>query len=730
LRNLGIEREDCYVTNIVKCRPQKKSNVRVGEWEDGNANPDAKTKNCCWEQWSEEWSEIKNKVVLVLGDTAGKKYLGRAISNSRGFVFSHEGNQCLLTFHPGFLIRPSGAQQQIKYQRDLGTLSRLLRGETLTKPEVNFSVVKNVLDAGNAIEKIWDAGKYFAFDIETNMLNPFGSDAEILSLAISNGSETFVFDMRQLGDQIDYKLKQLFESEIPKIAQNAKFEIQWLKVNKGINVKALKFDTMVAQALLDEGLGTSVALSQMVWKYFPEFGGYDSDIDHDRMSELPKKELFEYNATDAYLTYKIAKKQNREIRDKDLVFLYHEVLIPAMRALAQMEMDGIQLSRAAIEREIREGEKELKKLERKINNLRSVREFKETYGEEEFKINSVHHLRKVFFEILKVRVIKRTPKKAPSVDAEVLEHFSARGSKLAKYILEYRGVQKTKRTYYDSYLELIDRNDRLHPSFYMTIIPTGRLAARNPNVHNVPEIVRKVYVSRFDNGKILNMDFRQIEFRIIAVYSDDDGLKEIFSQGRDIHSEVAARILKKPLERVSVIERKRAKSVGFMMLYGGEAEQLAKKENIPVVEAEDFVKGFFHEFRKVKNWQLSQKMKSERNPRVKTKFNRVWNLSAYAGNERHKRSFNFPIQSTASDINLYFLGLFHEFLEEQRQSYNLKSKIVNTVHDSIVVDCPADEVEVISKMLGVICEQVNDSFYWLTVPMQIDIEIGDTWSHV
>jgi DNA polymerase-1 len=709
LAALGIDRDDCWVTNICKCRPPRKEDGT------GDEQPSTAAKKHCAKQWSEEWDGMKGKIFLLLGTLPTRHFLKRAGVSMRGSVYEKDGNKFLPTWHPSFLLRSENEHNIITWRKDLRLLPSLLV-QARERKKVVWSVAKTPTEVKDTVDYFIGVNK-FAVDIETTTLHPYEPGADIISISMSDGIVSKVIDCQTM--PVAGELKRLLESEAGKIVQNAKFELVWLQARYGIIIKNIVFDPSSAQYLLDEGTGTSVALKQMVWKYLPDFGGYEAEVDRSNMAALEKTKLYEYNATDAYVTYKIAEILAPRIEAEGFSYLLYEVILPASYPLAEMEAYGLAVDIETVRKRRAELEIRVEELEKEILALPSIR------GMEDFKITSVHDLRKLFYDKLKFAPLGKSKKTgSPTMTKEVLGGFEEGGSLEAKMIQEYKQTRKVLKTYYENYDQLVGTDGKIHTNYNMLVARGGRLTSGNPNLQNVPKDVRDIFVSSFgEDGILVQMDFKHIEMRVMACESDDEGLLRIFRAGGDPHAMIAAEILGVPIETITKEQRQAAKAVNFGLLYGMQPSTLAQREKIPIERAEQFYAGFFRKYPGVRAWHRQQEQIVESGYVVKSFFGRRRDLSSFTGGDKIKRAYNFPIQSCGSDINLYTMGLVYDMI----RSFNLRAKLVATVHDSLLVDCPINEVETIRKILEDVTAELPSIFSWMKCPMNIDLQVGKNW---
>ncbi len=705
---VGIKREECFITNAVKC---------------GGDNIPKDVLSNCYEQWKEEWEGIKTsgKKVVLLGEY-GQTQLGLS-KLKRGMAVSLGNMTALQLYHPAWALYSGN---KTFYENDMNLIKNLLAVSDVV-PDVFIEYPKSVIDVVSDIDYfLSDNCESFAFDIETSELDPFLESSKIRSLSLSDCKRTIVIDFDLFGGFETFRnsLIKLFSSSKFKIAHNAKFDMLWLVRFLGFIPKNVMFDTMIAKALVSKGIYPSLSLKQLVFEYEPEFFKYDDKVDFSDSNQNWQFVLVK-NGYDSYLTYKIYRKLERLINDNGLNVLFYDILMPAVSALVNIENNGFKVDLALIEGKRRELTEQIKEIENKLKNKCAELGMDTS----DFSLNSPFFLRRLFFDGLKLKSISSTKKGAPSLNVDVLTKYAESGQEEAMEIVKYRNISKLVSTYYDNYLEMVDSNGFIHPSFSMVQTATGRLSSFNPNIQNVPDEVRKVFISRFDNGKIVEIDFKQIEMRVMAIVSGDKNLMDVFVRGGDPHASVASELSGIPVEKILSDYpelRSKAKSVNFGLLYGMGVYGLASREKMSLDEAQQYIDEYFRRYPMVKKWQEDRKKECDLFRSGSSLLGRRWDFTLSPNEDVYNKVFNYPIQSLASDINLYVLGTLSQLIEDME----MKTKIVATVHDSIVFDCPIDEVDKLRVMTNVVISSLQRVFDWMKVPMEVSFKVGDSWGEL
>jgi len=403
--------------------------------------------------------------------------------------------------------------------------------------------------------------------------------------------------------------------------------------------------------------------------------------------------------------------------------LYEDVEMPLQAVLADMEVRGIRLDRELLQSMQVELETELRDLEETAYDLAG----------EEFNLNSPQQLSRILFEVLGLPPQRRT-KTGFATDISVLMALCEMHP-IADILVRYRELSKLLNTYVSALPKLVDpMTNRLHTCFNQTVTATGRLSSSNPNLQNIPvrtelgKTIRKAFLPSSHDGLILSADYSQIELRVMAHLSGDEGLKVAFAEGRDIHASTASEVFDVPFDEITAEQRRKAKAINFGIIYGispfGLAEQLA----IDQVEAEEYISEYFREFPGVRSFLDRQVEEATRTGFVTTILGRRREIPELAeGNVRMRRlgerlAFNTPIQGSAADIIKVAMLRIHHRLKDA----GLRSGIILQVHDELVCDVEKEEAEEVGEIVRVEMEGACE----LDVPLKVDMGLGPTWYDV
>ncbi len=403
-----------------------------------------------------------------------------------------------------------------------------------------------------------------------------------------------------------------------------------------------------------------------------------------------------------------------KLESANLTRVLNELELPLVPVLYEMERTGILVDKEKLQKESVELQADIKRLEIEIQKEAG----------ESFNIASPKQLGVVLFEKLNLPMGKKT-KTGYSTDNEVLSKLAHQYS-ICNFVISYRELAKLKSTYVDSLPSLIDPKDqRLHTHFYQAVTQTGRLSSANPNLQNIPirtergREVRKAFIAQ-PKHVLLSVDYSQIELRILAEITRDPGLCEAFKNDLDIHAATASEIFDVPIREVTPEHRRMAKAVNFGIAYGQGVFGLAETLEISRDEAKKIIEGYFLKFKKVKEYMLDTVEVAKRQGYVETLFGRRRYIDEFKSANGAVRKFgeraaiNAPIQGTASD--LMKRAMIDVFAASS-------SPMVLQVHDELLFECPADDVEAEAQAIKKVMEGIAK---W-SVPLKVNVAWGKTW---
>ncbi len=563
--------------------------------------------------------------------------------------------------------------------------------------------------------------------------------AELVGLALSpaEGEGYYVPVGHSEGTQLPWelvrrKLAPILEDErIPKYAHHAKYDMILLARN-GITVRGLDFDTMVAGWLVDPA-GRHVNLKDLAWKHLGvEMTPIEDLIGKGRsqitMDLVPISKVTPYAAADVDMTYRLVGVLRKKLAELGLEKLFYEVEMPLIPVLMDMEMTGVKLDVDFLNRMSKELSQRLAELEQEIFRWVGY----------PFNVNSSRQLSEALFGKLGISAqgIPKTKSGHYSTSADVLEKLRGRHP-VVELLLEHRHLAKIKSTYVDALPRMVNpETGRVHTSYNQTGTVTGRLSSSEPNLQNIPtrtdvgKAVRKAFVAE-DGWLLLSADYSQVELRILAHISGDEGLLEAFRRGEDIHASTAAAVLGIPIEQVTPDMRRLAKTVNFGIIYGMSAYGLAEQTGLTPEEAARFIRNYFARYPRVKQYVESTKAKARREGYVETLLGRRRYFPELSPDSKahhnvkaaaERMAINAPIQGTAADIIKIAMVRLHRALKEN----DLRSRIILQVHDELVLEVPEGELERAAPL----AKEVMEGAYELKAPLKVDLEVGKNWGEL
>ena len=430
---------------------------------------------------------------------------------------------------------------------------------------------------------------------------------------------------------------------------------------------------------------------------------------------LTKKSSLDEYINFISINYKKVVAEIKEFNnDKDLMKLYKDLDYPIASVLNLMHTKGVKVSNKKIELVSKFINTEISTFTKKIFQI----------TEQEFNLNSPKQLAKVLFEDMKLPVIKKTPKGAPSTDGSVLDELS-KEYEVANYILKYREYEKIRSTYIDGLKSEITSDNRIHTTYNLFGTTTGRLSSEKPNLQNIPnktdigQKIREFFIAD-NNHEFIISDYSQIELRVLAHLSSDTNMINILkSQDADIHTETASRIFDVKIESVTKDMRRKAKEVNFGLIYGMEAFGLSKSLNVSKKEAQDLIDSYFAQFPKIKGYLDRIVSDAEKNGYTKTLYGRKRYIKELSSSNFQLKAMgkriamNAPIQGTAADImKIAMLGV-----QEKTLKYE-STNLILQIHDEIIVQTPKESSKEVMKIVKTEMESASK----LKVPLFVNIK--------
>lgn len=605
--------------------------------------------------------------------------------------------------------------------------------EALTAIQIDRSRYETLLteaDLNRWVEKLKQA-KLFALDTETDNLDYMAANLVGISFALENGEAAY------LPLQLDYLgapktlekttalslLKPILENpSIQKVGQNFKYDLTIFARN-GIDVQGVAFDTMLESYVLNStGRHNMDDLAKRYLGHqtisFEEIAGKGKN--QLTFNQIPLEKAAEYAAEDADVTMKLQQVLWEKLsKEPTLKKLFKEMELPLLGVLSRMERRGVLIDSDALFLQSNEIANRLSELEEQAYVLAG----------QPFNLASTKQLQEILFDKLGLPVIQKTPKGAPSTNEEVLEEL-AFSHELPKVLVEHRGLSKLKSTYTDKLPQMVNpQTGRVHTSYHQAVTATGRLSSSDPNLQNIPirneegRRIRQAFIAR-EGFTVVAADYSQIELRIMAHLSQDQGLINAFTQGKDIHRSTAAEIFGVALDEVTSEQRRNAKAINFGLIYGMSAFGLSRQLGIGRADAQSYMDLYFKRYPGVQTFMHDIREKAKAQGYVETLFGRRLYLPDINSSNGMRRkaaervAINAPMQGTAADI------IKRAMIQlDQKLQNDPDIAMIMQVHDELVFEVRSEKVAFYSELIKTQMESAAD----LVVPLIVDVGQGTNW---
>ncbi|MEZ5539062.1 MAG: DNA polymerase I [Pseudomonadales bacterium] len=574
---------------------------------------------------------------------------------------------------------------------------------------------------------------YFALDTETDSLDYMQANIVGLSFAVKTGEAAYVPVAHdylgaptQLSREAALKALQplLEDTSIKKVMQNGKYDMN-VFARAGIQLRGVAYDTMLESYVLDS-VATRHNMDDLAKKYldydtvaFEDIAGKGANQLSFNQIDLEKAAF--YAAEDADITLRLHETLWPQLSATPaLQSVFDHIEIPLLPVLSRIERNGVLVDVKRLHKHSVElGER-----------MQALTQEAFTLAGQEFNLSSPKQLGEILYGKLKLPALKKTPTGQPSTAEPVLAEL-ALDYPLPKVIMEYRGVSKLKSTYTDKLPQMVDpATGRVHTSYHQAIASTGRLSSSDPNLQNIPirteegRRVRLAFIAP-KNYKMLAADYSQIELRIMAHLSADDGLCNAFAQGLDIHRATAAEVFDTALEKVTTEQRRSAKAINFGLIYGMSAFGLAKQLHIGRHQAQEYIDLYFSRYPGVLRYMEETRQQAAEQGFVETLFGRrlylpdIRSKNAGLRQAAERTAINAPMQGTAADIIKRAMIRVSEWLQHTKTD----ARMIMQVHDELVFEVAERDVETVRET---VCSLMSAAAE-LHVPLVVDAGIGDNW---
>ena len=574
---------------------------------------------------------------------------------------------------------------------------------------------------------------YVSFDTETTSLDYMLAELVGISIALKP-NEAFYIPINHNYEGAEKQLEQDFvlealkpfleSDEISKIGHNLKYDRHILQ-NAGIDLKGTLLDTMLFSYVNNSTI-TRHNLDAVSKRYLNINPTSYEDVAGKGAKQIPFSEVSidvasDYASEDADISLKLYEHIEPLVqKEAKLAKLYSEVEGPLIYTLGDIERNGVLIDSEKLSQQSKELEAKILKLESQVQKNAG----------EDFNLGSPKQLQEILYEKLGLPVIKKTPKGQPSTSEAVLQELSI-DFPIVHDILSYRAISKLKSTYTDKLPKMINSNTgRVHTSYHQAVTATGRLSSSDPNLQNIPirseegRRIREAFIAP-EGYKILAADYSQIELRIMAHLSKDQGLMDAFAKGQDIHQATAAEIFSINIDDVTPNQRRSAKAINFGLIYGMSAFGLSKQLQITRAEAQNYIEQYFERYPGVKNYMDETKISAKKNGYVETVLGRRLYLADIESSNYQRRQYaersaiNAPMQGTAADLIKMAMTDLHSKIRNE----SLDAKIIMQVHDELVIEVNENQLDELSDLTVNIMADI----FKLDVDLKVDADIGNNW---
>lgn len=592
------------------------------------------------------------------------------------------------------------------------------------KSTTKYHIIKTENELEELLKKL-ENKKSICVDTETTAEHPLRADLVGVGLGADVEDVYYVPVNGEIPkEKILRSLKSLFESPHHSFyGHNIKYDYHIL-LNEQITIKHIDFDTILASYILHAHQRRH-SLDELTLEYFGKKKIATTDLigtgkKQITMAQVPIDRVGQYCCEDVEYTLKLKILLEKELKSRGLESLFYDIELPLIPVLATIERNGMYVDVPFLHTLSGEVAHEIAKLEKEIFHLAG----------HEFNLNSPKQLSEVLYNELQIPSAKKG-KMATSTSADILESLVA-AHPICKKILEYRSFEKLRSTYIDTLpSEVNPKTGRIHCQFSQSTAATGRLSCQDPNLQNIPvrtplgQKIRHAFCPQNPDWKYLSFDYSQIELRLLAHFTEDEGLLSAFEQGVDIHTYTASQLFGVTMDKVTDEMRRKAKVVNFGIVYGQQAFGLSQELLISMKDAADFIDAYYKRYPRVKNFVEHVKHLARQTGKAVTMTGRerlipeINSTNQTLRAQAERLAINTPLQGTAADLIKIAMLRVDEWMRHEK----IQTKMIMQIHDELLFEAPQDEISLLEKKIPYFMENIFE----LKVPLIVQISVGKNW---
>ncbi len=730
LKQLGVTRDQCNVTNAVLCQPSSNTKVKAQQMTDAVA--------CCKLRLVHELREMGNAPMLILGKIARDAVMGEEKQGiSRTTIHGrwmqtpdYKFRMALSTVHPAAILRATdNARNMFDDITKFVTQALGPIGKLIPPPTPTYTIITNL----DQLDKI--KGSVLAFDLETAhldlghkiLLMVLSSDANPTHAYIVPGNHPGIDNNVLYSTKSDPRWKKFWSRWSVLVGHNAKFDVKFLRHHFQWDFARCTFDTMLAHAVIDERPGTH-DLKGLSAKFInvPDYEiGIHKYLKSRKSlySDIPWDVLCQYAAWDAICTLHLYYKFNGILHDENTFNNpFMSIHMPLQEILTEMELLGWQVNADYLEEQGIHMDIQLQEIEQKFYALTENKVA---------NIRSPKQLSKFYYEDIGLPLLRPRNAKPNTTGKEFLEAHAGKHPSI-KLLKLYRRIHKMRRSYVENLLNSMDDMGVVHCDVKIHGTESGRVSVTNPPLQTIPrpgnpddpisrwgKVIKDAFIAR-PGMTILSVDYSQAEMRVAAALSNDPWLLKVYADGRDLHTEVATAMFG---ESFTKEDRTLCKSFNFAYLYGGSEFSFAKEAGLPLKVARKFITDYNTLMPKLAEWKTAQVKHMHKHGYVEYRTGRRRRIPLITYNNQDdakKASFNAPIQGTASDLTSLTI------IEAHPRLPNFEADLLLLVHDSIIVEVPEYQMNNCAMYLIDVMESIGRKWF-PEVAWVADAEAGPKW---